>query len=192
MATIRFVTSGCPSVRLPARNNTTFTGRIFIKFDIIIFFEKMCYLVRFFPTKVVQKTKTHILYSITTVSKIEPLIKIMWENIVGPGRSQMTKWLMRFACWIPKDRNTLEICNTYCVCTATIVAQMRPKCYVIRALSLRFMFHVTNVCNKTEIKKLSAWRQLSSFIVLFIVHGLMMVYWRAKCVGLHVDRVYTT
>jgi len=30
----------------------------------------------------------------------------MWENIVEPDRSQMTIWLMRNACWIPKATNT--------------------------------------------------------------------------------------
>jgi len=30
----------------------------------------------------------------------------MWKNIVEPGRSQMTIWCIRIACWIPNDTNT--------------------------------------------------------------------------------------
>ena len=29
----------------------------------------------------------------------------MQKNIVEPGRPQMTTWLMRIACWIPKATN---------------------------------------------------------------------------------------
>jgi len=29
----------------------------------------------------------------------------MWKNIVEQGRSQMTIWRMRVACWIPKATN---------------------------------------------------------------------------------------
>ena len=31
--------------------------------------------------------------------------EIMWKNIVERGRSQMTIWRLRIACWIPKARN---------------------------------------------------------------------------------------
>jgi len=30
----------------------------------------------------------------------------MWENMVQPGRPQMTIWSMRITCWIPKTKNT--------------------------------------------------------------------------------------
>jgi len=30
----------------------------------------------------------------------------MWENVVEPDRAQMSLWLMRIACWIPKATNT--------------------------------------------------------------------------------------
>ena len=29
----------------------------------------------------------------------------MWNNIVEPGRPQMTIWRMRIACWIPKTHS---------------------------------------------------------------------------------------
>ena len=34
------------------------------------------------------------------------LYETMWENIVEPGRLQMTIWRMRIICWIPKATNT--------------------------------------------------------------------------------------
>jgi len=41
IATISFVISVCPSERLPAWNNSASTGRVFLKFNIRVFFENM-------------------------------------------------------------------------------------------------------------------------------------------------------
>jgi hypothetical protein len=54
-----------------------------------------------FQIKVVDKIKTHILYSITLFSKIV-LSMTMWKNILEPSRLQTTIWHMRILCWIPK------------------------------------------------------------------------------------------
>ena len=54
-----------------------------------------------------RKSKRTFLYSITLFSpKNLSIIEIMLENIVEPGRPQMTIWRMRIACWIPKATNT--------------------------------------------------------------------------------------
>jgi len=37
---------------------------------------------------------------------IRAAYKIIWKNIVEPGRPQMTIWRTRIACWIPKATNT--------------------------------------------------------------------------------------
>jgi hypothetical protein len=58
-----------------------------------------------FQTKVLETIKTHILYSIFFFEN-RAVYKIMWENIVELGRTQMTIWCMRTACWIPKSANT--------------------------------------------------------------------------------------
>jgi hypothetical protein len=58
-----------------------------------------------FQTKVVEKIKTHVLYSITFFEN-GVIYKIMWQNIVEPGRLQMTIWHKCIACWIPKSTNT--------------------------------------------------------------------------------------
>jgi len=48
-------------------------------------------------TKVEQKIKTHILFSVTFFPKIVPF-EIMWKNIVERGRPQRAIWRMRIAC----------------------------------------------------------------------------------------------
>jgi len=60
---------------------------------------------RNFSEKVVQKIKTHILFSILFPEN-HSVYEIMWENMVEPGRPQMTIWRMRIACYTPKVTNT--------------------------------------------------------------------------------------
>jgi len=57
-------------------------------------------------TKVVEKIKKHILYSLNFFFENRAVCEIMWKNIVEQGRPQMTIWRMRIACWIPKATNT--------------------------------------------------------------------------------------
>jgi hypothetical protein len=48
------------------------------------------------------------------------------KYIVGPDRQQMTIWLTRIACWIPKDRDTHSVCVIIIpFSTATMVTQTR-------------------------------------------------------------------
>jgi hypothetical protein len=51
-----------------------------------------------FQTKVVDKIKTHILYSVAFFSHPEnfAVYEIMWKIIVERGRPQMTIWRMHF------------------------------------------------------------------------------------------------
>jgi len=65
-----------------------------------------------FQIKVVEKIKTHILCSIIFFFNKRAVYEKMWKNIVEWGRSQMTIWRMRIACWIPKATNTHMMCNT--------------------------------------------------------------------------------
>jgi hypothetical protein len=65
--------------------------------------------VRNVSDKVVENIKAHILCSITFFD-IHAIYEIMWENIVKPGRPQMTVWHMCIACWIPKATNTHSEC----------------------------------------------------------------------------------
>jgi hypothetical protein len=75
-----------------------------------------------FQTNVVEKTKTHILCPVIFLNFA--VYEIM-KYLVEVGRPQLTIWRMCIACWIPKARNTLRICNTYCFAIATAVEQMR-------------------------------------------------------------------
>jgi hypothetical protein len=52
---------------------------------------------------------------------------VMWKNTVQSVRQRMTKWGMRIACWLLDARNTLTICNTYCISAETMVARTRLK-----------------------------------------------------------------
>ena len=60
--------------------------------------------------QLIDKVKTHILYSITFIFFFEnrAICEITWKNIVEPDRAQMTVRRKRIACWVPKatDRHT--------------------------------------------------------------------------------------
>jgi hypothetical protein len=57
-----------------------------------------------FRKKVVKKIKTRILYS-TTRSENRTFCKLMWKNIIGTDREQMTIWHTPIACWKHKATN---------------------------------------------------------------------------------------
>jgi hypothetical protein len=85
--------------------------------------------------KIVEKIKTHILYSVTFFRMSCFLYEIVWKNIVEAGRPQMTMWCMRITCWTPKATNTHTQVVLYLLffhsnngCTNA------PQCYVIRTL----------------------------------------------------------
>jgi len=59
-----------------------------------------------FQTKVVQKIKTHFVFSNFFFFENRTVYEIMWKNIVERGRPQMTMWRMCNACWIPKSTKT--------------------------------------------------------------------------------------
>jgi hypothetical protein len=81
-----------------------------------------------FQKKVLEKIKTHILYSITFSRKSCRL----WDNVekygsAGQAADDNIIRRMRIACWITKatDTHTLRICNTYCFSTAKVVTRTR-------------------------------------------------------------------
>jgi hypothetical protein len=90
-----------------------------------------------FQTKVVEKTKTHILCSIALFRKSCRL----WDNVKKYGRARQATddniiRRMRFACWITKATDT--ICNTYCFSTAIIVTRTHLNVTFIRILPVFF------------------------------------------------------
>ena len=72
----------------------------------------------------------------------------------------MTLWHMRTACWIPKAKNTLSVCNSYCISTVTMVARM---CLIVRLYihCLSYYFQLYNrkcpKCKGNLLKILSSW-----------------------------------
>jgi len=54
--------------------------------------------------RICRETKIHILRSRTPPSENRGVYEIIMK--VEPGRTEMTVWRIRFACWIPKDTNT--------------------------------------------------------------------------------------
>jgi len=59
---------------------------------------------KYFSQKLQRKSK-HILSS-ETFSENHVVYEIMRTNGVEPNRPQMTIWLVRLACWVPKATNT--------------------------------------------------------------------------------------
>jgi len=81
-----------------------------------------------FQTKVVEKIKTQILFSIFFYHAIYEMWKIFYS-----AAQKITIWCMCIVCWITKATSTYE----YCLFTATMIT---PQCYITRKLPLLLMF----------------------------------------------------
>ena len=116
------------------------------------------YLARFFlewemfQSKVVEKIKTHILWSVTLFFFKLAVYEIMWQNIAEPGRSQMTIWRTRIACRIPKTINTLRIFNTYSFSTAIVVT--RKHINITLGLSCSILLQNCNILYRITLLSL--------------------------------------
>jgi len=102
-----------------------------------------------FQTKVVDKFKTYILYSVTYFENCA-LYEKRSKNTLEPGRPQMTIWRMHIVRvrWIPKATNTLRICNTYWFSTTKMDAKTQLN--VTSALS-----SLLKTCPASNSKSLS-------------------------------------
>jgi hypothetical protein len=87
-----------------------------------------------FQTKVVEKIKTHSLYSVSPPPQTHRKSCRLWGNVEkycrpGQATNENTIRRMRFACWITKatHTHTLRISNRYCSSTTTTVARTRPS-----------------------------------------------------------------
>jgi hypothetical protein len=76
-----------------------------------------------FQTIDVEKIKTHILYSITFFSENHAVYRIMWKNMVGLDRLQITVQYGAYTFVLCNLGYThaLKIFNNYCFSTTTIV-----------------------------------------------------------------------
>jgi hypothetical protein len=121
-ATISFVVFFCLPVRPCAWNNSAPTGRIFLEFYILVFFEK--YVEKIKVSLISHKNVKHFTLAVNvlfwphlTEFFLEWEIfrkKSCWEklntvlcpkNVVEPDRPQMTIRRMRIACWTSKATN---------------------------------------------------------------------------------------
>ena len=93
--------------------------------------------VRHVHTRVVEKIKTQILYSVMFFfPENHAFYEIIWKYAIEPGRPQMTIGRMRIACWIRVHKAT----DTHSGCVILIAfhcnngSTYAPQCYVIRML----------------------------------------------------------
>ena len=86
--------------------------------------------------KIVEKIKTHNLYSKSLFFLNRAVLEIMLKNIVDRGRPQMTIWGMRIAWWISRNTNTQ---SEYVKFIAFLTQQCLHEC----ALMLRCTYFVS-------------------------------------------------
>jgi hypothetical protein len=93
--------------------------------------------------KIVDKIKTHILYSVT-FSENRDIYEIMWTNIAERGRPQMMIWRMRIAYRVPKATDTHSEC-------VLLIAFPRQQWLHERASILRLFVHCPSYCKRSLI-----------------------------------------
>jgi hypothetical protein len=105
-----------------------------------------------FQIKVVDKTKTQILFSITS-STNRAVYEIMWKNMVERGRPQMAIQYGAYALIELKQKTTdteSELCNVL-LSTETMVTRTRLTLRCTCMLNFSFENHFTSI--KRKIKK---------------------------------------
>jgi hypothetical protein len=142
------------TVRSSARNNSSPTGRIFMKFGIWVFFEKLSRNFKCLWTRTTIKgilhddqhtfsiisrsfllkiKKSHVevvenlethFFHSITVFENHAVYEIMWENVVESCRPQMAIRRMRLACWLPKTTKHTQVFTQY-FSNATMVVRTR-------------------------------------------------------------------
>jgi len=78
----------------------------------------------------------------------------MWENVIVPGRPQMTIWGLSIACWIPKATNTHSEYVILLLFQGNNIYKNAPECYVIcglLALLNTFFFKDQNPGDKKRL-----------------------------------------
>ena len=128
-----------------------------------------------FQTKVVEKTKTHILCPVTFPRKSYRL----WDNVVkiSHSRAQATDdniiWRMRIACWITTARDTnSEYVIIYALPPPNRYANAY-HCYVICTLS--FFFSFLNFGFKLNLIDMSYFSCNAWFCFFFIVFFFLVL-----------------
>ena len=102
--------------------------------------------------------------------------ELMWKNTVGWGRSQMTIWCMRIACWITRATHT----HTHSQYVILIVLPLQqwfknmPQCYVIRTLPVLFDVNFQWIMSSSQDCKLSADSFCNKFPSISVAHFVLL------------------
>ena len=132
-----------------------------------------------FQAEVIEKIKTHILWSVTFFPPRKSCR--LWDNVEKYGRAgrpQMTIWRMRIACWITKATDT-NSCNN----GSTKVTH----CYITRTLPV--LFYGSNCQYFYLVPSIPlCWRLLS--VSMAVKHNIVLLnpitgclYWLTTCFG---------
>ena len=110
-------------------------------------------------SKVVEKIKTYILYSVTFYFlKNRAVYDIMWKNIAEPDRQQMTIWRMFIARWTHKSTDAQSEYVRLFQCNSGYANAF--QCYVIRTYVLwKCDFFGGSVISRSPDLHNFAWRE---------------------------------
>jgi len=151
------------SVRPSAWENQAPTGRIFIKFDIWVFFENLSRKIQvslksnFTFLKIISRSillrrgnvsdkicrenkKAHFIFSEFFFSfENRAVYQVMWKNTIPPGSPQKTVRRLRVdAEYLGLQTHTFGICSTYCITAKTMVARTRLNVTLCTLAGLSF------------------------------------------------------
>jgi hypothetical protein len=117
--------------------------------------------IEIFHTKLVEKIKTHILYSLI-FSETHTIYEIMWSNMVERGRPPKTIWRMRIACYITKARDTHSEWEIF-------IASPRQKLLRERVSLLRlYVYCLSSFTNENHSRYEALFHfQESSLLIIF-------------------------
>ena len=59
-----------------------------------------------FSDTIMQKIKTHVLYTLIFFAHIAAICEITWKNMFEPNKPHMTIWRVRLTCWTTKATDT--------------------------------------------------------------------------------------
>ena len=94
--------------------------------------------------KIVEKIKTHFMFSNIFSYENCAIHKIKWKNIVKPERPLMTVWHMCIAFWIPKATNTHSEYLIFIAFPCNNGCTNMPHYYIIHTLPVLLSFYSTH------------------------------------------------
>jgi len=95
-----------------------------------------------------RENKNKVLYNNFFFFEDRAFNKIMWKNVVEPGRPQMKIWRMHAACWIPRATNTH---SDYVTLTAFPLQQsLKQLASILSFMYIACLVIVYNYTNITE------------------------------------------